>query len=135
MDSSDGFEALWRFVEAAEPLDTSTLQPFEGADVKWQKIIDAKDEVQSLCCAPSPHPPSPHPPSPSSPHPPLPHPRPTLTPTSPHSHPHPHPPLPHPTHPLPSQAELRAKAAMIWVAVMFKLTLLLVAMFWRAPTC
>merc|ERR1719424_297935 len=73
VDSSDGFEALWRFVEAAEPLDTSTLQPFEGADVKWQKIIDAKDE-----------------------------------------------------------AELRAKAAMIWVAVMFKLTLLLVAMFWRS---
>ena len=61
VDSSDGFEALWRFVEAAEPLDTSSLQPFEGADIKWQKIIDAKDEVQSLCCAPSPHPPSPHP--------------------------------------------------------------------------
>eukprot|EP00908_Phaeocystis_cordata_P011564 Transcript_22476.p1 GENE.Transcript_22476~~Transcript_22476.p1 ORF type:complete len:480 (+),score=262.31 Transcript_22476:80-1441(+) len=72
-DASDGYEALWRFVEEAPLLDTSKLQPFEGADVKWQKIIDAKDE-----------------------------------------------------------AELRAKAAMIWVAVMFKLCLLLVAMFWRA---
>jgi len=72
-DTSDGYEALWRFVEEAPTLDTSKLQPFEGPDVKWQKIIDAKDE-----------------------------------------------------------AEFRAKAAMIWVAVMFKLCLLLVAMFWRA---
>merc|ERR1719198_957861 len=72
-DPKDGFEALWRFIEDAKPLDTSVLLPFEGADVKWQKIIDQKDE-----------------------------------------------------------AELRAKAAMIWVAVMFKLGLLLVAMFWRS---
>merc|ERR1719198_942457 len=72
-DPKDGFEALWRFVEEGDPLDTSKLQPFEGADVKWQKIIDAKDE-----------------------------------------------------------AELRAKAAMIWVAVMFKLALLLGALFWRS---
>ena len=47
MDSSDGFEALWRFVQEAAPLDTSTLQPFEGADVKWQKIIDAKESAEA----------------------------------------------------------------------------------------
>jgi len=72
-DASDGLEALWKFVENAEPLDTSTLQPFEGADVKWQKIIDQKDE-----------------------------------------------------------AELRAKAALIWLAVLFKFVMLGVALFWRS---
>lgn len=39
------------FLSACTPqeaplLDTSKLQPFEGADVKWQKIIDAKDEAE-----------------------------------------------------------------------------------------
>ena len=73
VDASDGLEALWKFVESAEPLDTSSLQPFEGADVKWQKIIDQKDE-----------------------------------------------------------AELRAKAALIWLAVLFKFGMLAIALFWRS---
>ena len=30
-----GFEALWRFVDDASPVDTSQLQPFEGIDAKW----------------------------------------------------------------------------------------------------
>lgn len=42
-DESDGFEKLWEFVCDAKPLDTSKLQPFEGADVKWQKLIDERD--------------------------------------------------------------------------------------------
>jgi len=96
VDSSDGFEALWRFVQEAAPLDTSTLQPFEGADVKWQKIIDAKDEVRPEgaayylpSCSPLLRPLTPPVVTPPSPHPhptltlPSPHPLPTLPPPSP----------------------------------------------------
>jgi len=50
-DEADGLERLWQFVEAAPPLDTSKLQPFEGADVKWQKMIDAKDEAEAIAKA------------------------------------------------------------------------------------
>merc|ERR1719198_2089702 len=35
-----GFEALWRFVDDASPVDTSQLQPFEGIDAKWQKMVE-----------------------------------------------------------------------------------------------
>lgn len=73
VDAADGLEALWKFLDSAEPVDTSTLQPFEGADAKWQKIVDQKDE-----------------------------------------------------------AELRAKAAFIWLAVLFKFTMLATALFWRS---
>ena len=60
------------FLDAAPPLDTSQLQPFEGADVKWQKLIDSRDE-----------------------------------------------------------AEAKAKAALIYLAVLFKLFLLTTLLFWR----
>jgi len=50
-DEADGLERLWQFVESAAPLDTSNLQPFEGADVKWQKMIDAKDEAEAIAKA------------------------------------------------------------------------------------
>jgi hypothetical protein len=40
-DEADGLEKLWEFIDASAPLDTSQLQPFEGADVKWQKLIGA----------------------------------------------------------------------------------------------
>ena len=46
-DEHDGLERLWEFIDAAEGLDTAQLQPFEGADVKWQKMIDAKDKAES----------------------------------------------------------------------------------------
>ena len=71
-DEADGLEKLWEFIESASPLDTSQLQPFEGADVKWQKMIDARDE-----------------------------------------------------------AEAKAKAALIYVAVLLKLGMLLATLFWR----
>jgi len=46
-DEADGLEKLWEFIDASAPLDTSQLQPFEGADVKWQKLIDSKDEAEA----------------------------------------------------------------------------------------
>jgi len=70
---NDGFQALWNFVNESPPLDCSNLQPFEGADVKWQKMINDKDE-----------------------------------------------------------AEARAKAALIYAAVLFKLGMLLLFLFTRA---
>jgi len=71
-DEADGLEKLWEFIDASAPLDTSQLQPFEGADVKWQKLIDSKDE-----------------------------------------------------------AEAKAKAALIYVAVLLKLSVLASSLFWR----
>jgi len=71
-DEADGLEKLWEFLECADSLDTSQLQPFEGADVKWQKMIDARDD-----------------------------------------------------------AEAKAKAALIYVAVMLKLGMLSATLFWR----
>jgi len=44
---ADDMETLWEFLSTKEPLDTSRLMPFEGADVKWQKMIDAKDEAEA----------------------------------------------------------------------------------------
>jgi len=44
-DESDGLERLWEFVSRQEALDTSRLMPFEGADVKWQKLIDERDRA------------------------------------------------------------------------------------------
>jgi len=70
--ASAGFERLWRFLETADPIDTSKLQPFEGLDAKWQKMVEAKDE-----------------------------------------------------------AEARAQAAVIYIAVTIKLALLLGVLFWR----
>ena len=32
-DEADGLEKLWEFLDAAPPLDSAQLQPFEGADV------------------------------------------------------------------------------------------------------
>jgi GTPase SAR1 family protein len=46
-EMTDDFEQLWEFVCAAQPLDTTRIQPFEGADVKWQKIIDAKESAEA----------------------------------------------------------------------------------------
>lgn len=46
-DEADGLEQLYAFVDAAEPLETSDLQPFEGADVKFQKLIDEKNEAEA----------------------------------------------------------------------------------------
>ena len=71
-EMTDDFEELWEFVCAAQPLDTTRIQPFEGADVKWQKLIDSRDE-----------------------------------------------------------AEAKAKAALIYLAVLFKLFLLTTLLFWR----
>ena len=56
-DEVDGLEKLWEFINESEALDTSQLQPFEGADVKWQKMIDARDEAEArakaaLICVP-----------------------------------------------------------------------------------
>jgi len=42
-----GFDELWQFIEAAPPLDCAHLQPFEGADVKWQHLIAEKDEAEA----------------------------------------------------------------------------------------
>jgi len=44
---SDGLEKLWEFVAGAEGLDTSELQPFEGADVKWHKMVAERDEAEA----------------------------------------------------------------------------------------
>jgi len=41
------FDRLWEFLANANALDTSRLQPFEGADVKWQRIIDARNEAEA----------------------------------------------------------------------------------------
>ena len=46
-DESDGIEKLWEFIVEAPPLDTSQLQPFEGADVKWEKLIKSRDEAEA----------------------------------------------------------------------------------------
>lgn len=43
----DGMEQLWQFVASATPIDTSNLQPFEGVDVKWEKMVQAKDEAEA----------------------------------------------------------------------------------------
>ena len=37
--------------EGAEALDTSELQPFEGADVKWQKMITERDQAEAKALA------------------------------------------------------------------------------------
>jgi hypothetical protein len=43
----DGFEALWHFIKNTKPLDTSLLQPFEGPDQKWEKIVEARDAAEA----------------------------------------------------------------------------------------
>jgi len=45
--ATDGFEAFWDIIEKARPLDTSRLQPFEGPDKKWEKIIEARDAAEA----------------------------------------------------------------------------------------
>lgn len=45
--ATDDFEQLWRFVEGAQPLDTVNLQPYDGDDVKWQKMIDERDSAEA----------------------------------------------------------------------------------------
>ncbi|KAL1508620.1 hypothetical protein AB1Y20_004717 [Prymnesium parvum] len=49
--ATKGFEDLWEFVQTAPPLDTSKLQPFEGSDVKWQKLIDSKNDAEARASA------------------------------------------------------------------------------------
>jgi len=49
--ATKGYEELWDFLQAAPPLDTSKLQPFEGSDVKWQKMIDEKNEAEARALA------------------------------------------------------------------------------------
>jgi len=44
-DETDGLEKLWEFIDSAEALDTSRLMPFEGPDVKWEKLINERDEA------------------------------------------------------------------------------------------
>ena len=46
-----GYDELWRFVEAAAGLPTKRLQPFEGADVKWQRLVDAKNDAEARAAA------------------------------------------------------------------------------------
>mmetsp|Transcript_9812 Transcript_9812/g.32200 ORF Transcript_9812/g.32200 Transcript_9812/m.32200 type:complete len:458 (-) Transcript_9812:399-1772(-) len=43
----EGFDELWTFLQTAGDLDCTKLQPFEGADVKWEKMIKAKDEAEA----------------------------------------------------------------------------------------
>jgi len=49
--ATKGYDELWKFVDEAVPLDTTKLQPFEGSDIKWQKLINAKDEAEALAAA------------------------------------------------------------------------------------
>ena len=44
-DESSGVEQLWQFVASAPELDTSRLMPFEGVDVKIQKLIEERDQA------------------------------------------------------------------------------------------
>ena len=44
-DESSGVEQLWQFVASAPKLDTSRLMPFEGVDVKIQKLIEERDQA------------------------------------------------------------------------------------------
>jgi len=47
-DHAAHLEKLWEFMAALAdtPLDTRELQPFEGADHKWQKLIDDKERAE-----------------------------------------------------------------------------------------
>jgi len=49
--ATKGYEELWEHVQKFEPLDTSKLLPFEGSDVKWQKLIDDKNEAEAKALA------------------------------------------------------------------------------------
>lgn len=44
-DESSGVEQLWQFVASRKKLDTSRLMPFEGVDVKIQKLIEERDQA------------------------------------------------------------------------------------------
>uniref|UniRef100_A0A7S3FDX9 G domain-containing protein n=1 Tax=Haptolina ericina TaxID=156174 RepID=A0A7S3FDX9_9EUKA len=50
-NATRGYEELWSFIEKARPLDTSKLQPFEGSDIKWQKLVDAKNDAEARAAA------------------------------------------------------------------------------------
>jgi len=43
----EGFDALWSFLQSAGHLDCTKLRPFEGADVKWEKMVKAKDRAEA----------------------------------------------------------------------------------------
>uniref|UniRef100_A0A7S3U2M3 G domain-containing protein n=1 Tax=Strombidinopsis acuminata TaxID=141414 RepID=A0A7S3U2M3_9SPIT len=43
----EGFDVLWNFLQEANELDCTKLQPFEGADVKWEKMVRAKDRAEA----------------------------------------------------------------------------------------
>ena len=47
INEPSGFDALWTFLQSRPPLDCSELQPFEGADVKWQKMVTEKDVAEA----------------------------------------------------------------------------------------
>lgn len=51
--SPGSFEELWRFIETTTPLETRNLQPYEGDAVKWQRIIDARDDAEARAKAAS----------------------------------------------------------------------------------
>lgn len=42
------FERLWKFFEECKGVETTHLQPFEGIDRKWEKLIQEKDAQQVI---------------------------------------------------------------------------------------
>jgi len=49
--ATKGYEELWGHVMSMPPLDTAKLQPFEGQDVKWQKLVDSRNEAEARAAA------------------------------------------------------------------------------------
>merc|ERR1719310_2241678 len=45
-EDEDGFEELWEFIAKAGSLDCTQLEPFEGVDVKWEKLIKERDVAE-----------------------------------------------------------------------------------------
>jgi len=44
-DGPSDFDELWRRISEAQPLSTANLQPFEGADVRFQRLINERDAL------------------------------------------------------------------------------------------
>lgn len=47
INEASGFDQLWQFLQSRPPLDCSELQPFEGPDVKWEKMVNEKDLAEA----------------------------------------------------------------------------------------